>query len=76
MPLATLHNDQGDLKNCCALTNQRLAALDAGSHEINDWMEEIRKVLGKGFSTMAAVLIERCRGEGPAIPSILPRSLS
>ena len=35
--LATLHNDQVDLKNCCALTNQRLAALDAGSHETNDW---------------------------------------
>lgn len=52
--LATLHNDQVDLKNCCAQTNQRLAALDAGSHETNDWLEEIRKVLGEGFSAMAA----------------------
>lgn len=51
--LATLHNDQIDLKNCCALGNQRLAALDAGSHETNDWLEEIRKVLGEGFAAMA-----------------------
>ncbi|WP_305043111.1 hypothetical protein [Geoalkalibacter sp.] len=52
--LATLHNDQIDLKNCCALTNQRLAALDAGNQETNDWLEDIRKVLGEGFAAMAS----------------------
>lgn len=51
--LATLHNDQIELKTCCAATNQRLADLDAASQETNDWLEEIRKVLDDGFSAMA-----------------------
>lgn len=51
--LSVIHNDLGDLKNCCKTTNDNIKNLIDTVEKSNEHLEKLRDVITTGFATVS-----------------------